>query len=331
MHASAAGPAHGALGSDALRPRNQADVNTKLHKIPPLIRPEHDPTTLRTAPWGGRRLASMRAGPLEGPAIGESMEFSTLPGSQSRALGCELSELLRQPLPFVAKLLDTAAPLSIQVHPQDDFTVGRIGKEEAWVILDAEEDAYVRAGVVDGVSEEMLQDAMDHVIEYPDHVQVLTDALRRIPVSRGMVILVPAGTVHSIGPGILLAEMQQPIDSTFRLFDYGSTRPIHPEAARAAWLIDASPLVWHPGDATRPIDGRHLSLCVRERGDTTIPADGVARLLVAVGDGIRVSVDSEDEITMMHGDLLLHTHSELRVHVGDGATLVMGTVNSRPT
>lgn len=291
-----------------------------------LIRPEPGPTTLKGAPWGGRRLAALRAGegsptnatdgstagpadePNDGHAlpIGESWEFSTLAGSESRAQGRALSEVLGRPLPFLAKLIDTAAPLSIQVHPEDDPASGRLGKEEAWIVLDAEPGASVLAGAADGVGEQDLARAMEEAIARPERGAVLLEALRRIPVERGMVILVPAGTVHSIGAGILLAEIQQPTDCTHRLFDYGSDRPIHPEASRAAWRIEAQPRIWRPGEPSGWLRGRHVALHVQTSGTSMLGVKEVRsgdedehgaggrgdaegpRLLVAVGEGVRL-------------------------------------------
>jgi len=362
-----------------------------------LIRPEPGPTTLKAVPWGGRRLAALRnrvfstthtpanttpaltpptttapttaaddavAGPADGAAdglpIGESWEFSTLPGSESRAQGRALSEVLGRPLPFLAKLIDTAAALSIQVHPEDDPASGRLGKEEAWIVLDAEPGASVLAGAADGVGDRDLARAMEEAIARPERGAVLLEALRKIPVERGMVILVPAGTVHSIGAGILLAEIQQPTDCTYRLFDYGSDRPIHPDASRAAWRIEAQPRIWRPGEPSGSLQGRHVALHVQTPGESLLGGrdseDGSGededggpdgrtgreakgpRLLVAVGEGVRLSGAGDDAardhaggadeegIAMAHGDLLLHLDGALRVSVDEGSLLVSGTI-----
>lgn len=344
-----------------------------------LIRPEPGPTTLKRAPWGGRRLAALRVqegspaatdGPTAGAAdqtndghglpIGESWEFSTLAGSESRAQGRALSEVLGRPLPFLAKLIDTAAPLSIQVHPEDDPASGRLGKEEAWIVLDAEPGASVLAGAADGVADRDLARAMEEAIARPERGAVLLEALRKIPVERGMVILVPAGTVHSIGAGILLAEIQQPSDCTHRLFDYGSDRPIHPDASRAAWRIEAQPRIWRPGEPSGSLQGRHVALHVQTPGESLLGGrdseDGSGededggpdgrtgreakgpRLLVAVGEGVRLSGAGDDAardhaggadeegIAMAHGDLLLHLDGALRVSVDEGSLLVSGTI-----
>ncbi len=258
--------------------------------MPPLIRPEPGPATCKSAPWAGEKLRALKGGVPNDPRIAESWEFSTLVGSESRALGRDLSEVIGRELPFLAKLIDTAAPLSIQVHPEDDPTNGRAGKEEAWVILDTIDGANVLAGVREGIDDEALRTAMKCAIDDPSEGDGLLNSLERIPVERGMIILVPAGTIHSIGGGILLAEIQQPVDCTYRLFDYGSDRPIHPEQSHAAWRVDARPQIWRPGDPIEEIRGRHLSLDVWREGDATIEESREPRLLMAVGNGIRLWV-----------------------------------------
>lgn len=301
--------------------------------VPPLLAPQPGPATLKGVRWGGTRLAALRGAPAGvSLPIGESWEFSTLPGAGSRALGRDLVDVLGGPLPFLAKLIDTAAPLSIQVHPHDDPARGTLGKEEAWIILDAADGAAVLAGAADGIDDRSLRDAMQVAIDDPSRDSRLIEALRRIEVSPGMVIVVPAGTVHAIGPGVLLAEIQQPVDCTYRLFDYGSGRPIHPEDAAAAWHIDAQPKVWRPGQPRTDLHGRHVSLDVRLPGVSTLDATQVPHLLVAVGGSVRVHAhEPSTTITIGHGDLLLHVRGAADIEVSDGGQLVVGRAVERPT
>lgn len=204
-----------------------------------FLSPEAGPATLKITRWGGVRLAALRGGPeLRGAAVGESWEFSTLPGQDSRADGQPLLASLGAPLPFLAKLIDTALPLSVQVHPGDD--ADGPGKEEAWVVLDADADAHVWAGLAPGQDPAAFRRAV--AAGAP-----LLGYLRAIPVVPGSVILVPARTVHAIGGGILLAEIQQPRDCTYRFHDHGSERPIQPAQALATVDLAARPQVWSPG------------------------------------------------------------------------------------
>ncbi|MCB9754803.1 MAG: class I mannose-6-phosphate isomerase [Myxococcales bacterium] len=235
---------------------------------PPLLRPEPGPRTLKVTPWGGRRLARLRGAASEyaDATVGESWEFSTLPGHESLALGRPLSAVLGGPLPFLAKLIDTATPLSVQVHPDDDAATGTPGKEEAWIILDAEPGARVLAGLAPGVDAPTLARAVSRANADPSaHGRALLSCLRSVPVRAGMVVLIPARTVHAIGGGILLAEIQQPSDCTYRLHDYGSERPIHVERALATLDPAAQPRIWDPaarGPARSRLHGKHLRLDV---------------------------------------------------------------------
>lgn len=129
--------------------------------------------------------------------------------------------------PLLAKLLFTAAPLSVQVHPTDD--AARIagssasGKDEAWHILEATPDARIWVGLRHPVTRDALRAAAEDG-------SVL--ALLRPHAARpGETILVPAGTVHAIGAGIVLLEVQDPVDITYRLYDYGRPRGLQLDAA----------------------------------------------------------------------------------------------------
>lgn len=130
---------------------------------------------------------------------------------------------------LLLKLLFTQEPLSIQVHPDDAAAHGMglpRGKTEAWYILSAAPDAMVGVGLTAPVTPEQLR------------VAIADGAIARLVAwhkpAAGEVIAVPAGTIHAIGPGLVLAEIQQRSDTTFRLFDYGRARELHIEQGVAA-------------------------------------------------------------------------------------------------
>jgi len=135
---------------------------------------------------------------------------------------------------LLPKLLFTSQPLSIQVHPNDEFAhaIGLPnGKTEAWYILSAPPGARVALGLKRILTPQALRAAIrDGSIA--GHVQWR-------PVAQGDVILVPGGTIHAIGANIVLAEIQQRSDTTFRLFDFGRQRELHEDSAVAA--SDAGP------------------------------------------------------------------------------------------
>src|ERR1700712_585039 len=133
------------------------------------------------------------------------------------------------PPPFLLlKLLFTTEPLSIQVHPDDDFarSIGLAnGKTEAWYILVARPDAQIALGLKHMLSSSQLRSAIAD--------GSIVDMVQWHPARAGDVVFVPAGTIHAIGAGIVLAEVQQRSDATFRLFDYGRQRELHIDNAVA--------------------------------------------------------------------------------------------------
>ena len=168
--------------------------------------------------WGGERLAALGGSAVVTPPIGEAW-FGEI-GSQN------------QPL---VKLLDVADRLSVQVHPTDALAAelhgaGSIGKREAWVILDAAPGAHLLLGRDPAVSADQLQRALESGSD-------VVPLLAKIPVTAGDVLDVPPGTLHALMPGLLVWEVQQPSDRTYRVSDWGrssSERPLHQaEALRA--------------------------------------------------------------------------------------------------
>jgi mannose-6-phosphate isomerase len=137
---------------------------------------------------------------------------------------------------LLVKYLFTSAKLSVQVHPDDAQAQARghaRGKEECWLILDAEPDAMIGVGLVEAMDSEALRaTAVDGSIEHK---------LDWKPVTPGDLFYLPAGTIHAIGAGITLLEVQQNIDLTYRLYDYGRPRDLHlgdavAVATRAPWI-----------------------------------------------------------------------------------------------
>ena len=126
--------------------------------------------------------------------------------------------------PLLVKMLFPAEKLSVQVHPDDEQAQAQgheRGKTECWYVLEAEPGATVACGLKHGVS-------VDHV---SDAVQdgTMEDLMEWLPVSPGEMVFVDAGTVHAIGPGVTLLEVQQTSDVTYRLYDYGRPRELHLE------------------------------------------------------------------------------------------------------
>jgi mannose-6-phosphate isomerase len=140
----------------------------------------------------------------------------------------------RNPL-LLLKLLFTSQPLSIQVHPGDAYahSIGLPhGKTEAWYVLRADPDSKIALGLKERLTSQQLHEAIDN--------GSIPDLVRWQSVSSGDTIFVPPGTIHAIGAGVVIAEIQQRSDATFRLFDFGRQRELHKERAIAVAIAGPS-------------------------------------------------------------------------------------------
>lgn len=193
-------------------------------------------------PWGGEQLRDEFDRDIPDPRTGEALEISAIAKLESRTgRGETLPELIRrdgarlvgdyagQEFPLLLKLLAARQSLSVQVHPDDAYAranEGKLGKTEAWVILKAEEGASILYGIRDGVTLDQLRRGLEN----GEDIEPL---IARVPVQPGDVYFMPAGMVHAIGAGILLYEIQQSSDVTYRLWDFnrtnaaGEKRPLH--------------------------------------------------------------------------------------------------------
>ena len=165
-------------------------------------------------PWGVADLRPWNNARYDGKAIGEIWYERPVAGTADSSL--------------LLKLLFTSEPLSIQVHPDDAFARSTglpRGKSEAWYILSATPEAQVALGLKQRITPEQLRSAVnDGSIE---------NLVAWRSVSPGDVIFVPAGTIHAIGAGLVIAEIQQRSDATYRLFDHGRQRELHIDSAVA--------------------------------------------------------------------------------------------------
>ena len=175
---------------------------------------EHARAHTLPKPWGVVDLRPWSNARHDGNAIGEI--WYERPGRAAT----DTSLLL--------KLLFTSQPLSIQVHPDDAFahSIGLSrGKTEAWYVLSATPEAKVALGLKQRMTPQQLRDSIDD--------GSISNSVAWRAVSPGDVIFVPAGTIHAIGAGLVIAELQQRSDATFRMFDHGRQRELHIESAMA--------------------------------------------------------------------------------------------------
>lgn len=231
--------------------------------------------TLHIKVWGGRKLETVMGKTLFGDApYGESWELhDTCTIGNGAWAGQTLADLIHEQgraivgaahdpaegMPLLIKLLDATQWLSVQVHPNDeqarDLEGDPRGKTEAWIMLAAEDAAQLVIGVQPGTSRQAMAQAI--------HAGTLEDLLVYETVRAGDVLYMPANTVHAIGPGILLYEVQQASNVTYRLYDWGrmgldgKPRDLHIEKGVRVANTGDLPLVTHP-EGERMVRGRYF-------------------------------------------------------------------------
>lgn len=213
--------------------------------------------------WGGQRLRAIAGKPLpEGKRIGEAWETEldsrvvTEPYAGKSLgqmveeygvslLGTRVEAIYGRRFPLLAKFIDAHDWLSVQAHPNDAYAAlhedGKLGKTEAWYILAAEPGSQIVFGFSHPTSREAVSEAVG--------ATTLEALLQTVDVSAGDIIFVPAGTVHAIGAGVALYELQEYSDVTYRLYDYGrlqangQPRELHVERALDVIRYKPAPFV----------------------------------------------------------------------------------------
>ena len=273
--------------------------------------------------WGGTKLKSDYNKQSDFNIIAESWELSCHPNGKSVIMngplaGKTLDAVLENDFtdilgrnchgmtkfPLLIKLIDAQADLSVQVHPDDTFALkheGEFGKTEVWIILDCEPGASIYYGLRRKVTRRVLR--------YCIKFQSLITLLKKIEVNKGDVFFISPGTIHAIGAGIVIAEIQQNSDVTYRLYDYnrrdakGYPRPLH--TAKGAHCADLEPVA-----VSEPPEG-FLTTCeyfsvksLKVSGAKNCHAgdDSFQALLITEGEGFVRHGDNEIEITK--GDCL---------------------------
>jgi mannose-6-phosphate isomerase len=290
--------------------------------------------------WGGSRLAGYLGitDSQDGEPYGEAWQvFSenkilngelagrTLAETAARMgaplLGTASLERYGTKVPLLAKFIDAAQPLSIQVHPDDEYALGReaasghLGKAEAWYVL----ETLPGAEIIWGFREDMTREQVRVAVRAGE----LENYVNHIPVAPGDVIYNPEGTVHAIGAGLFLFEIQQASDLTYRLYDYarrgadGKERELHLDKAlevanlRAGSWAKVVPLELEAGRRLL-VESRHFAM----EALTPSALAGGARLKLAT------SPASLELLTVTRGSVKLRTRSaELTLRTGNSAVL----------
>jgi len=277
--------------------------------------------------WGGRRLIDEYNKPYEGERLAETWEMSCHPDGPSVIVNGEhagktLAEYVEaqgkgvlgsncqifQDFPIMIKFIDAKDNLSIQVHPNNIYALEhehQYGKTEVWYVLDAGENAFLYYGFKHEISkEEFAQRIADNT---------LLEVLNAVPVHKGDVFYIPAGTIHAICRDIVIAEIQQSSNVTYRVYDYGRVgadgkpRQLHVEQAVKVTKL-AHPkddynfgghLVRSPYFTVDQVDGGYAGDCDDESFTSVLVVDGAGticcgdeKLEVAKGDSLFLPADS---------------------------------------
>jgi mannose-6-phosphate isomerase len=316
-----------------------------MSQIPPLrFRP-----ILRDYLWGGRRLAELGKNIGDAERIAESWEIVDHGADQSIVVGGpfagrSLHQLVteqsaavmgrhagRHQFPLLLKFLDCQKTLSVQVHPNDaqgaKLNPPDLGKTEAWVILAANPGSKLYAGLNDGVDRKSLENALAR--------GKCDECLHEFEPRVGDCILIEAGTVHALGAGLLVAEIQQSSDTTYRLFDWnrvdrdGKPRELHIE--QALGVIDfergpvdpVRPLTRSPGVERLVTCGKFILDRRTINGVQSISDDNEFHILAVVGGEVDLHADSGTE-SLRRGDTVLIPASATDVKiVGMGGGVVL--------
>ena len=306
---------------------------------------------LKRAVWGGRRLGLEYGKPIgEHTDYAESWEVSDLPGSVSvvdggKFEGQRLDDLMvshreqlmgehrdREQFPLLMKLLDANRPLSVQVHPGSHLGTGEASetpsKAELWMVLDAKPRNQISIGLKEGVTAREMKKAVKS--------GAVSDCLNTLEAHPGDRFFLPPGTVHSLGEGVLIAEVQQTCDVTYRLDDWGrlgidgKPRELHVDQALATIDYDLGPVApIEPNiDRDEPtvhrlVDNQYFAANqLIGPGAIPVPADNRAHVLTLLAGTARI--EGEVSMMMMRGDALLLPADRpfTQIQVDDSAILL---------
>lgn len=274
--------------------------------------------------WGGEKLREQFHIQSDVSPLAEAWVLSAHPDGESTANGVPFSQYLQNvptgekasrfaDFPVLIKLIDAKQDLSVQVHPD-----GADGKTEMWYVLSAEEGASLYYGFSREVSADEVRARIAD--------GTLTDLLNRVPVTAGDVFFIPAGTVHAIGAGLVICEIQQNSNTTYRLYDYnrrdkeGNLRPLHIDEALSVATLTPVPMVGGDGDTLADCPYFRVR---RVQGAVQIQmtADSFHAVTVVAGAGT-LTADGET-IAFTQGDCFFIPAGDKTYTVAGDATVVV--------
>ena len=312
---------------------------------PMLLRP-----TGKDYLWGGRRLNDEFEKNIDLSPLAETWECSTHSDGPSYVVGGEhdgmgLDEVLKEHpeylgthpntkngLPILIKLIDAKSDLSVQVHPSDEYAMehenGQLGKTEMWYVLDATKDAKLVYGLNRNMSKERMKSAIDS--------GTLSRYLQTVPIKKGDLFFIEAGTIHAIGAGALIAEIQENSNLTYRLYDYdrvdknGRKRELHIDKALEVARLKSSAEPKQPLRVLKYRQGVASELLCRckyfevyrmivnteRRQDVRYKADSVSFKVLLCVNGCGTICYSGESINFYKGDCIFvpADSEDLRIH-----------------
>lgn len=287
---------------------------------------------LKSYLWGGTNLKTEWHKESVEESLSESWELSFHPDGPSliasgENAGKALSEVATRAdwgercqnfsfFPVLNKLIDAAKPLSVQVHPSDEYALaheGQYGKTEMWHILHAEKGAYLYLGFNQTMSRLKFAGAIAD--------NTICNYLNKVPVYGGETYLIPSGTVHAIGAGITLYEVQQNSSLTYRVYDYdrvdknGNKRELHIEKARAV-------INFNRYEVPDPARGEMLGQCqyftaYRLQGERKVGLNESFVCLTVIGGNVQV-----EGLKLQKGDSVFISAGEQTRVEGDGTYIL---------
>ena len=284
--------------------------------------------------WGGRRLIDEFGFETDKNIAAEAWVLSTHPDGTSTIDGGEtLADYIKRngkkilgtncqnlrDFPLLIKIIDAHDNLSVQVHPDDKYALaneGQRGKSEMWYVLDSDEGSVLYCGFKKKISRD------EFVARIKDNT--LIEVLNVVPAKRGEIIFIPAGTIHALGKGVMLAEIQENSNVTYRIFDYGRDRPLH--IAKALDVTNLNPISdrgeCYPHVAVSDyfiVDKLDLDGEILSEAEGTVDEKTFLSVLILGGEGIITC--GNEELTYKKGDSFFLT-------AGSGDWTIRGTCDA---
>ena len=310
---------------------------------------------LKQTLWGGDKIIPFKHLNSDLKGVGESWEISGVEDNESVVAngpdkGLTLADMVRRyreelvgeanyarfgnKFPLLIKFIDAKQALSIQIHPDDEYALeneNEYGKNEMWYVLDAEPGAYLYCGLSRASSKEEIEERIKN--------NTITEILNKIEVKKGDVVMVKAGTIHAIGAGIFICEIQQNSNCTYRMYDYdrrdkfGNPRELH----IAKSLDVVNPVKYEKDNkcnvmlahnehymSKRLVQCKYFEVIKYEIEDEAkIPVDEASFLSVIVidGEGTIMTDDNDKELKFKAGESFFINAGKRNVVVNGRSTL----------